>query len=204
MKKLLIISVCCLLCSFISCQQIKDITHKLGNFVNLHYKIESITDFRLSEVLISTKQTLTDFTPVEVLKISNNFAQGKLPVSFIINIGVKNPNNGLNGTNLIPVTLKQLKWRLFIDGIETISGTLKNEHTFPPKNEIVTLPLEVSFDLIQFFGNRGYQGLINLALQLGGVKSDPSIIQLEVEPSLSTPFGIVQAPIVRINNISFN
>lgn len=204
MKKKIIFHTILIVIALISCQQIKDVTHKLSNFEVIKFKIESVTDFRLAEVPISIKQSLTDFSPAEVLKISQSFVQRKLPAYFVINISVRNPNNGLQGKNRIPVTLKQLRWKLFIDGVETISGTFNKEFSFPADNTLGHLPLEVSLDLIQFFENRGYEGLMNLALTLGGVKSNPSLIQIEAEPLLSTPFGVFQAPIVRINNSSFN
>lgn len=204
MKKILIIFKVTFVFAFISCQQIKDVTHKLSNFANLQFKIESVTNFQLLNIPISTKQSLTDFSPAEVLKISSIFSEKKLPVSFILNLAVKNPNNGFDGKNRIPVTLKQLRWKLFVDGIETISGTLNKEYPFAADNTLGVVPLEISLDLVQFFENRGYNGLLNLVLTLGGAKSDPSIIVLEAEPLLSTPFGTFRAPIVRINNSSFN
>lgn len=204
MKKIVTIFNFTLVLVFISCQQIKDVTHKLSNFANLQFKIESVTNFQLLDIPISSKQSLTDFSPAEVLKISSIFSEKKLPVSFVLNLAVKNPNNGFQGKNRIPVTLKQLRWKLFIDGKETISGTLDREYTFTPDNTLGVLPLEISLDLVQFFENRGYKGLLNLVLTLGSAKSDPTIIVLEAEPLLSTPFGTIRAPIVRINNSSFN
>lgn len=204
MKKIVIIIKYILAFAFISCQQIKDVTHKLSNFANLQFKIESVTNFHLLDIPISTKQSLNDFSPAEVLKISSIFSEKKLPVSFVLNLAVKNPNNGFQGKNRILVTLKQLRWKLFIDGIETISGTLIKEYTFAPDNTLGAIHLEISLDLVQFFENRGYYGLLNLVLTLGGAKSDPSIIVLEAEPLLSTPFGNIRAPIVRINNSTFN
>ncbi|MGQ9819178.1 MAG: hypothetical protein ACUVQ1_04550 [Candidatus Kapaibacteriales bacterium] len=204
MKNKLIIFTAIIGISFFSCLQIKDVTHKLSNFSNIQFKIENISKFQLLDIPISTKQSLTDFSPAEVLKISSIFSQKKLPVSFVLNIAVKNPNNGFDGKNLIPVTLKQLRWKLFIDGVETISGTLNKEYSLPTDNTLGLIPLEISIDLLQFFENRGYNSLMNLILTLGGTKSDPSIILLEAEPLLSTPFGTIRAPIVRITNSTFN
>lgn len=97
-----------------------------------------------------------------------------------------------------------MDWVLFIDGVQTISSRLNREFQFPASNDIGHLPLEVSMDLFDFFGNRGYEGLINLALYLGGLKSDPSKIAVEATPIFSTPFGDFQSPKIRITSESFN
>ncbi|MFN3780682.1 MAG: hypothetical protein ACK4SO_00740 [Candidatus Kapaibacteriota bacterium] len=188
----------------IGCQQIKNITHSLSSFSSLRFKIENVSDFMLSGVSIATKSSINDFSRVDALKIGNEIARNKLPVSFVINIAVKNPNTGFGGTKPIPVTIKRMDWVLFIDGIQTITSRINREFQFPATNEIGHLPLEVSMDLFDFFGNRGYEGLINLALYLGGLKSDPSKITIEATPVFSTPFGDFQSPKIRITSESFN
>ncbi|MCX7909395.1 MAG: hypothetical protein N2560_07760 [Ignavibacteria bacterium] len=188
----------------ISCQQIKNITHTLSSFSSLRFKIENITEFKLAGVPIATKSSINDFSPIDAVKIGQEIARNKLPASFIINIAVKNPNTGVGGTKPIPVTIKQMSWTLFIDGIQTVSGKLQKEFQYPASNTVGHLPLEVSIDLFEFFGNRGYDGLINLALYLGGIKSDPSKIAIEAIPTFSTPFGDYQSPKIRITSDSFN
>ncbi|MCX7879167.1 MAG: hypothetical protein N2517_00710 [Ignavibacteria bacterium] len=187
-----------------SCQQIRNITHKLGSFTALRFKIESITQFSLAGINLATKSSLNDFTAVDALKIGQEIAGNRLPVSFVINVAVKNPNTGFGGTKPIPVKLSQFKWTLFIDGIQTVSGGLAKEYHFPSSSEPSHLPLEVKMDLFQFFGNRGYEGLMNLALKLGGFNSNPSIITIEAEPTFSTPFGDFQSPKIKITSESFN
>jgi|DewCreStandDraft_5_1066085.scaffolds.fasta_scaffold53320_2 hypothetical protein len=188
----------------VSCQQIKNITHSLTNFAQLKFKIENVTNFILADVPLSTKSSLSDFSIAEGLKLTNAFATQKLPATFTINIAVKNPNTGQGGTKQIPVTITRLRWKLFVDGVETIAGTMNKEFFFPASNEIGHFPLDVNLDIYQFFANRGYNGLINLALTLGGYKSNPSKIVLEAEPTFSTPLGTIQGPMVRINSESFN
>lgn len=187
-----------------ACQQIKNVTHTLSQFSAPRFKIENITEFKLAGVPVATKSSINDFSPIDAVKIGQEIARNRLPASFIINIAVKNPNTGAGGTKPIPVTLKQMEWVLFIDGVQTISGRLNREFQYPASNSIGHLPLEVNIDLFEFFGNRGYEGLINLALYLGGLKSDPSKIAIEAVPTFSTPFGNFQSPKIRITSDTFN
>lgn len=190
--------------AIIACQQIKNVTHTLSNFSAPRFKIENITEFKLAGIPLATKSSINDFSPIDAVKLGQEVARNRLPASFIINIAVKNPNTGVGGSKPIPVTLKKMDWVLFIDGVQTISGKLNKEFQYPANNTVGYLPLEVSLDLFEFFGNRGYEGLINLALYLGGVKSDPSKIVIEAVPTFSTPFGDYQSPKIRINSDSFN
>lgn len=193
-----------LLTFVVSCQQIKNITHSLSSFNHLKFKIENVTNFTLAEVPLSTKSKISDFSIAEGLKLTHAFAAEKLPAAFTINIAVKNPNTGQGGSLKIPVTITKMQWKLFIDGTETITGTMNKEFAIPASNEVKYLPLGVNIDIYRFFANRGYDGLINLALTLGGYKSNPSKIILEAEPTFSTPLGTIQGPTIRINNESFN
>lgn len=204
MKRLYKLTLLITIMAILGCQQIKNITHSLSSFTSLRFKIENVSDFMLAGVSIATKSSLNDFSPVDVLKIGNEIAKNKLPVSFVVNIAVKNPNTGLGGTKPIPVTIKRMDWVLFIDGVQTITSRLNREFQFPASNDIGHLPLEVSMDLFDFFGNRGYEGLINLALYLGGLRSDPSKIIIEATPTFSTPFGDYQSPKIRITSEGFN
>jgi len=187
-----------------SCQQIKNVTHTLSSFSSLRFKIENVSEFYLAGVPLQNKSTITDITSMEAIKIGQEIAKNRLPAKFIVNIAVKNPNTGIGGSKPIPVSIKQMDWVLYIDGVQTISGKLNKVFHFPADNTIGHLPLEVNIDLFEFFGNRGYEGIVNLALYLGGVRSDPSKIAIEAVPTFSTPFGDYQSPKIRITSDEFN
>jgi LEA14-like dessication related protein len=187
-----------------SCQQIKNVTHTLSSFSSLRFKIENVSEFYLAGVPLQNKSTITDITSMEAIKIGQEITKNRLPAKFIVNIAVKNPNTGIGGSKPIPVSIKQMDWVLYIDGVQTISGKLNKVFHFPADNTIGHLPLEVNIDLFEFFGNRGYEGIVNLALYLGGVRSDPSKIAIEAVPTFSTPFGDYQSPKIRITSDEFN
>jgi hypothetical protein len=52
----------------------------------------------------------------------------------------------------------------------------------------------MSIDLYEFFGNKGYEGLLNMALALGGMRRDPARIALDAQPQVSTPLGPIVYP----------
>ena len=47
---------------------------------------------------------------------------------------------------------------------------------------------------MEFFGEKGYNDLLNLALALGGAKSDISRLAIDAQPRVSTPLGEITYP----------
>ena len=52
----------------------------------------------------------------------------------------------------------------------------------------------MSIDLFEFFGNKGYQDVIGLALAIGGLNKDTSRLSLDAQPRVSTPYGEMTYP----------
>lgn len=166
----------------------------MTNISRLQFKVGEINSFRVNDLDISNKSSLNDFNPADVLKLSTIFTQGKLPVSFVLNVDAKNPNDGTGGYARTDATLKSFKWRLFIDDKETISGDIDSPVTVPGTGEVTKIPLRVNIDLLQFFKDQGFERVINLALTLGGKNGSTSKITLYATPTVSTPFGNITYP----------
>ncbi|GMU95479.1 MAG: hypothetical protein HZC46_07760 [Ignavibacterium album] len=166
----------------------------LSNLSRLQFKIGEINGFRLNELDISNKSSLKDFNPTDILELSSVFAQGKLPVSFVLNVDAKNPNDGTGGYPKTDATLKSFKWRLFIDDKETVTGDIDAPVTFPGTGEVTKIPLRIKIDLLQFFKDHSFEKVINLALILGGKNGTASKITLYATPTVSTIFGDIKYP----------
>jgi hypothetical protein len=83
---------------------------------------------------------------------------------------------------------------LEIDDVETISGNIGTPVTVPGSGEITNVPLAMNIDLIEFFGNKGYDKLLNLALALGGQQGSSSKLSLFATPTVSSPIGDIKYP----------
>src|SRR5690606_15946405 len=94
------------------------------NISRLKFKLGDVNNFLISGVSVSNKSRVQDFSAVEILKISSAFAEGKLPVSFTLNVEAKNPNDGTGGYARTNATIESFPWRLEIDDKETISGNI--------------------------------------------------------------------------------
>jgi hypothetical protein len=166
----------------------------ITNLSRLQFKLGEVNSFRVNDMDISNKSSLNDFNATDLIKLTSSFAQGKLPVSFVLNVDAKNPNDGTGGYARTDATLKSFKWRLFIDDKETISGDIDSPVTVPGTGEVTKIPLRVNIDLLQFFKDQGFDRVINLALALGGKNGSTSKITLFATPTVSTPIGNITYP----------
>jgi hypothetical protein len=189
MKKLLLISISILLITS-SCSMYETMV----NLSRLKFKLGDVVNFTVGGINITNKKSLQDFNPLEVVNLTSVIASGKLPASFTLNVEAKNPNDGTGGYPKTDATVKAFPWRLEIDEVETITGNIGAPVTVPGTGEISKIPLTMNIDLLEFFGNKGYENLINLALTLGGQQGSSSKLSLFATPTVSSPLGDIKYP----------
>ena len=189
MKKLLLFSVILLLTTS-SCS----VYETMVNLSRLKFKLGTVNNFTISGINISSKKSLQDFSSLEIVNLTSVIASGKLPASFTLNVEAKNPNDGSGGYPKTDATLKAFPWRLEIDNVETISGNIGTPVSVPGTGEITNIPLTMNIDLIEFFGNKGFDNLLNLALSLGGQQGSSSRLSLYATPTVSSPIGDIKYP----------
>ncbi|MBS4034440.1 MAG: hypothetical protein KGZ85_08255 [Ignavibacterium sp.] len=164
------------------------------NISRLQFKLGDVNGFTVMSIPISNKTSISDFSALDVINITSAVSAGKFPVSFVLNVDAKNPNDGSGGYNRTDATLKDFAWTLELDGKKTISGRLDNPVSVPGTGDITVIPLRIDIDLKEFFADRGYQSLINLALALGGAQGSSSKVALYAKPTVSTVLGDISYP----------
>ena len=164
------------------------------NLSRLKFKLGNVNNLTLSGINISNKKSISDFNAVELLKLTSVITSGELPVSFTLNVEAKNPNDGSGGYPKTDATLKAFPWKLEIDNVETISGNIGNPVSVPGTGDVTIIPLTMNLDLIEFFGNKGLDNLVNLALALGGQQGSSSKLTLYATPTVSSPLGDIKYP----------
>ncbi|MBK7629445.1 MAG: hypothetical protein IPJ23_01755 [Ignavibacteriales bacterium] len=191
MKKLFSITLLlALVISGIQCSVYETLT----NLSRLQFKVGAVNGFQINGIPVSGKSKLSDFNPLDLLKLTTGFAQGSLPASFVLNVDAKNPNDGTGGYKKSDATLQNFKWRLFLDDKETISGELAQPLVVPGTGEVTSIPLTINIDLMKFFKEKGYESIISLALALGGTQGSSSKITLFATPTVSSPLGNITYP----------
>lgn len=166
----------------------------IQNVSRLKYKIYSATDYRVASITLSDKQSLRDFSAIEILKLTAGIAKGSLPLTFLLNIEAKNPNDGQGGYPRTDLSITSFPWRLFLNDKETIKGNIAEPIFVPGKGETVLIPIKVEFDIAKSFKDKSIEDILMLLLQVGGAKASTSNLKLLVRPVLGTPFGNLAYP----------
>ncbi len=166
----------------------------LVNISRLKFKLGKINNLTVSGISVEGKTKLSDFNAMDILKLSSSFAGKKFPVSFTLNVKAKNPNDGTGGYPSTNATIKSFPWKLLIDNKETISGNISRPISVPGTGQITTIPIQMNVDLLKFFGDKGYESLIKLALSVAGEKGYSSNIALYAKPTVSSPLGDITYP----------
>jgi hypothetical protein len=198
-KKLLVGTMLfCLVAFFISCSTVKELNKNEIKVINLQkceFMLDKIADFKLAGIDISKINSIRDISLLDAAKLVQTFNSKKVPISFTLNIIANNPNTGLNGTTKTTITVQNLDWSLLIGGVQTIAGTVDQPIEIPSSaNQKTLIPLEMGLDLYEFFGDKDYESLINVALSLGGLGGSTGKLTLNAKPTISTPFGQIEYP----------
>ncbi|MCX7736621.1 MAG: hypothetical protein N2319_07890 [Candidatus Kapabacteria bacterium] len=186
------------------CSAIKQVTQTLVNLQRLKFKLENVNGFRLAGISISDKKSISDFSLTDGINLSKAFTSKSLPAQFVLNVAAINPNDGTGGSKQTTATLTSFDWQLYIDDVPTVSGNIDKPIEIPGTGQQSIIPLSISLDLVKFFENKGYEGIVNLALAIGGVNSSPARLKLDAKPTVSTPFGAISSPRITIVDKQFN
>ena len=170
---------------FSSCVKLKDVQQALINMKKLKFKIENIENFKLNNINIQNKSSISDFSMQDGMKLLQLYKSNKLPCDFTLNIAAINPNDGSTGSKSTNLTITKIKLNLYIDDKPTINGIISTPITIPSSGQKTIIPIGINLDLYDFFGNEGYEKVINLALALGGVEGSTSRVKIDITPENS-------------------
>ncbi len=166
-----------------SCNQLKEVT----TLSKCQFKLASIQEIQLAGVNI---QNLTDFSQLNLqnaAKITAAVADGRLPLSFTLNVDVKNPN-------ITKASLNSLDWILIIDDIEMLNGTVNQKFEVAPSGGITTVPVKMEMDLKQILKGKSGEALLNFGFNLVGAGNKPTRITLKAKPSIMIGGRAIQYP----------
>jgi len=177
-----------------SCAVLQDMATALGNLQRLRFKLGAVHDFELLGINLSGKSRLNQFTAMDGVRLLQAFQSRRLPAAFVLDVLAVNPNDGTGGSPKTVSTLTGLESRLLIDGTPTVSGNIDRPVEIPGTGQESVIPIRLSIDLLEFFGEKKYNDLLNLALAIGGANQDGARLALDAQPRVSTPYGALTYP----------
>lgn len=165
------------------CSTLKQISQTIDNMKRLEFKLGDVSGFRLAGVNLTNKTKISDLSVSDGLKLTSAFAQRRLPAEFILNVDARNPNDGTKQNTNTNASITNFEWRLIIDDVPTITGNIASPVSVPGKGQTTVIPLSINIDLFEFFGNQGYDRIINLATAIGG-GGNSSRLKLDAKPTV--------------------
>ena len=155
----------------------------LAGISRIQFKLNDVNSVRLAGIDIANKHSISDFSVMDGVNLLGAFSSGQFPLTFTLNVAAKNPN-APSGSSLSALQVTDFPWKLLLNGKETISGNIGSPIGVPPGGTTTMMPLQVTIDLKQFFADKGYNELLNLALALSG-QGGASQVQLLAQPTMS-------------------
>jgi hypothetical protein len=176
MKKLLVITM--FLSSFLlnSCD-ILDQAQQAMAFTKCEFRLGTLTNTQLAGVNIHNKNSYRDLNALDIARVGTAYAAGSLPLSFTLNVDIKNPNTRAAG-------MSKLDWILLIDGVERLTGVTEERITIPANGGTATMPMNLKFDLMKVVEAKNLESLANFAMNLAGVGNRPSRVTLKAKPTV--------------------
>ena len=169
-------------------------------FANANFRVENTTEFAICGVDVSE---LGSLSVPQIATVFGYWVQGECPMDFNLGLGIQNPNIGSSGLPKIQITLTSLDYDVFMDTIEGVEedtvqvaqGLFTGAFGIGDEGEIAVLSLGTSFDGFQVLGLLGWEGIIDLALAVGGIEGDLrdedhlGRLQMFMVPTIDTPLG---------------
>ncbi|MHB8906370.1 MAG: hypothetical protein ACYC6D_09630 [Melioribacteraceae bacterium] len=177
----------------------------ISNVSRLKYKINSATDYKVIGISIANKKSLKDFNSLELLKLTAGLMRGNLPLTFLLNIEAKNPNDGNGGFARTDLNISSFPWRLYLNEKEIVQGNIAEPVFVPGKGESVIIPIKIEFNIAKSFKEKSMDDILLLLLQIGGAHGSTSNLKMIAKPVLGTPLGKIEYPNeITIVDKSFN
>ena len=156
-----------------SCSFLKEIS-TLGK---CEFRVTTLEDPEIAGVDVSKVRSFTDLNFADMGIISASMLKGDLPLSFTLNVEVRNPNPAM-------AALNGLEYLAFIDDVEVASGQLDRRIEIPANGGITTVPLRLNTDLIDIMKKDSRQALVNFGLNLADAGNRPTRVSIKVKPTI--------------------
>ncbi len=150
---------------------------QMANFANCTFNFNSVDHIQMLGFDLSKGMSKTDLNTMQLLSLTNAITNRQLPVTFNVNVDVKNPNS-------IAASMTKMDYILSLNGKQVVSTSMNNSINVPA-NSSNTVTIPITTDLFQLFSGESADAIISLAFKLAGASSDPVNVGLKVKPYVS-------------------
>ena len=159
-----------------SCDVLNQVA-QMANLVNCTFDFNSVNQSQMLGGNLSKGMSKTDLNATQLLSLADAIMRKQLPVTFNVNVDVKNPNS-------IAAAMTKMDYILTLNGKQVVSTTMNNGINVPAKSSsVVSIP--ITTDLFQLFSGESADAIVNLAFKLAGASSNPVNVGLKVKPYIN-------------------
>jgi len=170
----------------VSCSVLEQ-ANEMKTFAKCEFRLKNMQDVTLAGVDVTDVDQFSDLSYSEATNITMTTVKGKLPLYFILNVEVRNPNPE-------KASMNRFLWDLFIDDIKITSGKVIKDVKVPPDGGIAVMPIEVSIDLFEVLTGESADAVANFAINLSGSGGTPSRVKLRAKPTVNVGTTQVKYP----------
>ena len=159
-----------------SCDVLNQVA-QMANFATCSFDFNSLNQIQMLGVNLSKGMSKSDLNASQLLSLANAIMSKQLPVTFNVNLDVKNPNS-------IAASMAKMDYIISLNGKEVVSTTLNNSVSVPANStNIVSIPIRT--DLFQLFSGESADAIVSLAFKLADANSNPVNIGIKVKPYIT-------------------
>ena len=159
-----------------SCDVLTQVS-QMANFATCSFDFNSLNQIQMLGIDLSKGMTRDNLNITQGLALVNAISNRSLPVTFNVNLDVKNPNS-------IAASMAKMDYIISLNGKEVVSTTL-NQSVSVPANSTNVVSIPIRTDLFQLFSGESADAIVNLAFKLAGANSNPVNLGIKVKPYIT-------------------
>ena len=159
-----------------SCNVLNQVA-QMANLVKCTFDFNSVNQIQMLDINLSKGMSKTDLNATQLLSLAEAIMKRQLPVTFNVNVDVKNPNS-------MAAAMTKMDYILTLNGKQVVSTTMNNGINVPAQSSS-TISIPITTDLFQLFSGESADAIVNLAFKLAGASSDPVNVGLKVKPYIN-------------------
>lgn len=148
------------------------------NVVKCDFRMESLKNPRVAGIDVSQIKSFSDLNFMQAGKITTSYLSGNIPLNFTINLEAKNPNTA-------EARMAQFDWILKIDDVQVTTGTNQQEYAIPANEGTVTMPLQISVNILDVLNKEAKDALLNFGLNLADASGTPTRVSMQIKPTIN-------------------
>ncbi len=162
-----------------SCSQLKE----LQSFSKCEFKLNSINILAIDNVNVSHVKNVSDLDVLTVAKLGKPLISGKMPITYIANIEVNNPNSQ-------KAALSKMLLNVLYNNVELVQSEINQQLEVMPLGKAI-IPIQLTSDIGNIVKGESINSLLGLLL---GNNDVPSVFTVKLKPSFKIGPAMIQYP----------